>query len=438
MFSSFEEFGAPAELKSTDHLQVLSEEGNTNASALLHFLGSLEHFPFYPALKASIERHGLRVEDIQKNGNYVELLGHLLDPSKLAYSSRAKGLLEFHRYPARHARTAFEEQLIEGLEYCTDGQGNFYSHFTVAPDQLEAFEALSSEVCRAISRKAGVDPVVTFSTQSQASDTLAVGSDGEPFRTAAGSLLLRPSGHGALIDNLQQLNGDIVIIKNIDNIAPESRHALGAHSKKLLIGKLFLLQEEIFQHLDKLRGTEVESKALEAATVFLNQELTFSTPPEISEGEPTALREFLISRLDRPLRVCGMVRNQGEPGGGPFWVRNVDGTLSGQIIEDAQVDHSDSSAAEIWESSTHFNPVDLICSLRDISGRLYDLQQFIDPSAAMVVDKSAEGRPIKCLERPGLWNGAMAGWNSVFVEVPSETFTPVKTIFDLLRHEHQP
>ncbi|MEE8368700.1 MAG: DUF4301 family protein [Thermoanaerobaculia bacterium] len=444
MFSGLEEFTRPAAAKSVRELQLLADQGNSNTAALLQFLAELERFPFYPTLRASVEQSGERITELREDCGYVELLDHLLEPAKLAYSSKAKGLLDFHRYPAGHARTAFEEQLIESLGYCTDSQGNVNSHFTVAPDQLEAFEALSSEVCRTIRESHGVLPVVTFSTQSRAGDTLAIDSDGEPLRTPDGDLLLRPAGHGALIQNLQNLDGDIVVIKNIDNIAPEARHAGGAHWKKLLVGHLLEVQAKIFSHLGHLRKIEDSIAAggaldaIEPAIAFLQEELALALPSEVIGGDPAAQREYLISRLDRPLRVCGMVQNEGEPGGGPFWVGTQGGEISGQIIEAAQIDRHDPSAVEIWASATHFNPVDLVCSLRDAEGQAYDLQQFIDPTTAMVVNKEADGRKFRALERPGLWNGAMAGWNTAFVEVPAETFTPVKTIFDLLRPEHQP
>ncbi len=305
----------------------------------------------------------------------------------MEYAALPKGLIAFHH--GNPPRTAFEEQLREGVRYTRSSTGICRMHFTVVPEARDRFAALLEALRGPIERQFDCHLDVTFSEQRPSTDTLAIDANGAPFRTSSGELLFRPAGHGALIENLQALDGDVVVIKNIDNILPAPASDEVVRWKFVLIGVLEALEAE--------RQRE----------------------------------------RSRPLRVCGVVRNDGEPGGAPFWVRGADGSVSIQIVESAQVDMTDPLQKRIFESATHFNPVDVVCSLRDSRGRPFDLSRFVDPSAAFIARKSYEGRTLTALERPGLWNGAMAGWDTVCVEVPASTFAPVKTVLDLLRPQHQ-
>jgi hypothetical protein len=362
----------------------------------------------------------------------------LLEPG-LGYAEKPKGLLKFHREQGE-ARTAFEEHLVEAADYTRDSTGGCRLHFTVSPHHQEGFANLLEEVRPQYEERFGCRFTVTFSHQSRATDTLAVDPENRPFRQDDGTLLFRPGGHGSLIENLHALatlGWDVVLLKNIDNVVPDSRKAPGLLWKKLLAGALVALQKRVFACLERLEAGPAPLELLDEIDKFLADDLCRQVPPEDALAGSEARRRMLIHLLDRPLRVCGVVRNQGEPGGGPFWVEAPDSTVSLQIVETSQIDPESPEQQAVLKSSTHFNPVDLACALRDRHGRPYDLACFVDPSAVFISGKSHEGRPLKALERPGLWNGAMAGWNTVFIEVPDETFAPVKTVLDLLRPEHQ-
>lgn len=345
-----------------------------------------------------------------------------------------KALIKFHQYP-QESRTAFEEHLVEAADYTRDANGDCRLHFTVSPQHQDRFEELLEQVRPRYEARHQCHFLVTFSHQHRSTDVIAVDPENRPFRQADGSLLFRPGGHGSLLENLNALGGlgwDLVFLKNIDNVVPDSRKPLVNGWKKALAGYLLALQERIFRLLERLES-EPEESLLREAEKFLEEELSRSASTETSDTQ--SRRQLLIEALNRPLRVCGMVRNQGEPGGGPFWVEDDHGRASLQIVEASQIDPKVRS--EILAMSTHFNPTNLVCALRDRHGAPYDLQRFVDSNAVFISNKSHEGRPLKALERPGLWNGSMAGWNTVFVEVPDETFAPVKSLLDLLRPEHQ-
>lgn len=394
------------------------------------FLDNLRSFAFFEDLAAALARNGLGPESADRKA----ILEHLLTDEGLGYAELPKGLLKFHRYPGG-SRTPLEEHLVEAADYTRDADGVCRLHFTVSPQHQDRFEKLLAEVRGHYEERFGCRFDVSFSNQQPSTDTIAVDPDNRPFRQEDGTLLFRPGGHGALLDNLASLAGlgwDLVILKNIDNVVPDGRKPVVNGWKKALTGHLLNLQERIFRHLERLEAG-AEAAVLDEASKLVEKELSRPVPEGL-QGED--LRRFLIAALDRPLRVCGAVRNQGEPGGGPFWVEDERGDVSVQIVESAQIDPA--IREEVLGRSTHFNPVDIVCALRDRHGAPYDLQRFVDPSTVFISSKSHEGRPLKALERPGLWNGAMAGWNTVFVEVPDETFAPVKTVLDLLRPEHQP
>lgn len=420
-------------------LEDLHEQPAEPAADVRTFFDNLPRFAFFEDLAAVLSRQGIDLQDLLSQRDRRAVLGGLLTARGLNSADLPKGLLKFHRYP-EGARTSFEEHLVEAAEYTRDAGGVCRLHFTVSPDHEQDFRRLLEGVRPRYEQRFGATFEVSFSFQDRATDTLAVDLENQPFREEDGTLLFRPGGHGALIGNLGALaasGADVVLLKNIDNVVPDSRKATGLLWKKLLTGALLALQTKIFGYLEKLEdGPSVTPELLEEVEKFMTDALFRPVPAEMSL-RAEELRRYLLRVLDRPLRVCGVVRNEGEPGGGPFWVEAPTGDVSLQIVETSQIDPTDHAQQETLRASTHFNPVDLVCGLRDRNGQPYDLEKYIDPSTVFISRKSHEGRPLKALERPGLWNGAMADWNTVFIEVPDETFAPVKTVLDLLRPEHQ-
>jgi len=310
-------------------------------------------------------------------------------------------------------------------------------HFTVPAEQRETIRAHLEEV-RGRYEKSGVKFKIEFSMQKPSTDTLAVDPDNQPFRDREGRLVFRPGGHGALLENLQELDGEIIFIKNIDNVVPDRLKRETYTYKKALGGLLVELQDQIFGFLRKLSKKNVTDKLLKEVFDFTRKMFSIVPPDQIHQGTKQAKVSFLLDKLNRPLRVCGMVKSTGEPGGGPFWVGQDDKTASPQIVESSQVNMESTEQRDIWNSSTHFNPVDIVCGIRDFRGRSFDLTRFHDPSTCFISTKSMDGKQLKALELPGLWNGAMAKWNTIFVEVPLITFNPVKTFLDLLEKAHGP
>ncbi|HLK13041.1 MAG TPA: DUF4301 family protein [Candidatus Binatia bacterium] len=413
----------------------LAAEGHAEARELLAFAEGLPRLGFYPDLAAALAAAGKDAAALAARGELGDILATLLAAEGLDYAARPKALIPFHRYP-EGSRTPFEEHLVEAAGYVRDERGVCRLHFTVSSQHRAAFEGLLERVRERYERRLAARFEVGFSVQKPSTDTLAADAGNRPFRTADGALLFRPGGHGALLANLADLGADVVCIKNIDNVVPERLLGPTVHWKKALIGLLATVQARAFELLRALAAGP--DPAVEAALAFLEHELLVVVPAAVRAGNAAVRRAFAIDRLDRPLRVCGMVRNRGEPGGGPFWVRGPDGGTSLQIVETAQVDVGSPGQRAILAAATHFNPVDLVCGLRDWRGRPFDLARFVDPDAVFLAEKSHEGRVLKALEHPGLWNGGMAGWNTVFVEVPAITLNPVKTVNDLLRPEHQP
>jgi hypothetical protein len=423
------------EVASREGAERLAAAGDSEARALLAVLEALPRFAFYPELAAALAARGKDAAALAARGAIGEILEVLLGRDGLDYAELPKGLIPFHRYPDG-SRTPVEEHLVEAAAYARDGSGVCRLHFTVSPSHRPAFEHHVRCVRERYERRFGVRFEIGFSVQKPSTDTLAADAENRPFRTADGRLLFRPGGHGALLTNLAELGADVVCIKNIDNVVPERLLAPTVHWKKVLIGLLATVQAEVFALLRALDAAE--ESAVDAALALLERELLVAVPPAVRAAPAAVRRAFAVERLDRPLRVCGMVVNRGEPGGGPFWVRGRDGSTSLQIVETAQVDVADPGQRAILAAATHFNPVDLVCGLRDWRGRPFDLARFVDPEAVFLTEKSHEGRVLRALEHPGLWNGSMARWNTIFVEVPAITFNAVKTVADLLRPEHQP
>jgi hypothetical protein len=412
-----------------------ASQGQPEATVLATLLTEIKRFAFHDVLEAALHQGGAELDALARDGAHVEILDALLGPQGLDYARLPKGLLKFHAYP-NGCRTAFEEHLVEAANYVRDAQGICRLHVTVSPEHRPAFDALLDSVRQRFTVRYGARLEVEFSVQKASTDTLAIDLSDRPIRDGAGRLLLRPGGHGALIENLNDLGGDVVFVKNIDNVQPDQRRGATLEWKRTLAGYLVRLQRRVFEYVNRVRRPYAPENLLDEIERFSREQLHVERNEAVTGNTPR--RERLLDRLDRPLRVCGVVPNTGEPGGGPFWVRQSDGTVDLQIVEGAQIEPGNREQQSILRSSTHFNPVDLVCAVRDVDGRPYDLRRFVDPETAIVTQKSAGGRDLKALERPGLWNGAMAHWNTVFVEVPLETFSPVKTVLDLLRDEHQP
>lgn len=407
-------------------------EPQANASQAEHdlrrFLDEIESFAFHPDLEKAMAEDGQDLQQALADRDLPLIVRYLLEPCGLGYSQLPKGLLAFHA-AADGARTPFIEHLAEAA-LLNGLQGVVRLHFTVSEEHLELFKAQFAAWQETLEAAYGCRFEISYSTQKASTDTLALDAAGLPLRDGQGRLVLRPGGHGALIENLNDRAGDIVLIRNIDNVVPDVHKAANLTWTKLLTGYLLTLQEEQHALVKALQESPDDPMTKELAICFLGDRLQADV--SIHDDGRT-----LLDKLDRPIRVCGMVPNSGEPGGGPFWVRGEEGQPSRQIIEGAQIDKHDPGQAAILASSTHFNPVDMVCGVSDWRGRPYDLTRFVDEEAVIITSKQQSGQELKVLELPGLWNGAMAGWHTLFVEIPPEVFNPVKTVFDLLRPAHQ-
>ncbi len=400
----------PASGAATRMFRDLFEFLNTGARNTVTdaVLNNLSRFAFYDDLKKFLP-------DTPTDTDIIE---RIVTDAGLNYGHMPKALIKFHRY-ADGARTALAEHLDEGAEYARGADG-VNIHFTVSPEHRAGFEELLHRLVPEYSARYGVQYNIELSYQKSSTDTIAVNPDNTPFRDADGRLLFRPAGHGALIENLNEIDADLIFIKNIDNVCAASHRGDTIEYKSALAGYLVMLQSKIFDYLNNTTAP------LGDVIQFINDNLGVRLSRDATRADCNRI-------LSRPLRVCGVVRNTGAPGGGPFWVRAADGTVSLQIVESAQIAPD---ARDIMNTSQYFNPVDLVCATRDASGRHIDLIQFVDENTGFISEKSAGGRPLRAMERPGLWNGAMAGWNTVFIEVPPTTFTPVKVVADLLSAPH--
>jgi hypothetical protein len=414
-----------------------SESELVNKSGpLKEFICKIEAFAFSGDLEKILESRGTTIKKLIKSGEFSELVRTVLEKSGLDYGYLPKGLLKFHNYDT-FTRTAFEEHLAEGADYAVS-RGNVVNlHLTVSPEFMKSFRDHFTIKKSIYENLFGIRFMVEFSIQKPSTDTIAVDMNNLPFRNEKGEILFRPGGHGALLENLNEIDSDIIFIKNIDNIAPDRIKKNTSRYKKLLAGILLDYKVKVFNYSKMVEEGKPGTEKLREICDFLGQGSCKFNKMEMEGASDNNIRELLLSKLDRPVRVCGMVKNEGEPGGGPFWVLDDHGNSSLQIVESSQINLSDPLQKEIMNKSTHFNPVDLVCSVRNRKGGKYNLLDFTDPATGFIAEKSAGGRPVKAQELPGLWNGAMANWNTLFVEVPIETFTPVKTINDLLRPEHQ-
>ena len=399
------------------------------------FFNNIKNFAFYSDLDAAcVKNNGKGIDLLLSEGNYKAVVSNLLESAGLNYGALPKGLLKFHKYEDG-VRTPLEEHLVEGALYAAGKSGEVNVHFTVSTEHRELFAKLVDEKVTLYAAKYGVKYNISFSEQKPSTDTVAADMENKPFRDN-GKLLFRPGGHGALIENLNDLDADIVFIKNIDNVVPDRLKADTVTYKKLLAGVLVTLQKQAFEYLQLLDSGNYRHDELENIIRFVQQQL-HCRKDDIKDMEDADLVIYLRKKLNRPMRVCGMVKNVGEPGGGPFLAYNPDGTVSLQILESSQIDMNDPEKKAMFEKGTHFNPVDLVCAVRDYKGNKFNLVNYVDKATGFISYKSKGGKELKALELPGLWNGSMSDWNTVFVEVPLSTFNPVKTVNDLLREQHQ-
>ncbi len=403
--------------------------------AVREIIENIDKLAFKPGLQNVLSQQGASIHSLITDKKYDKLILGILEKKGLDYGDFPKALLPFHCYPNRN-RSALEEHLVEGALYNKNSRGEVHIYFTISPEHEPGFVKLLAEVQKDYEKEFNVSYVINFSYQKPSTDTIAVELNNEPFRNEEGKLIFRPGGHGALLENLNDLDADVIFIKNIDNVAPDRLKTHTVRYKKLLGGILLQYKEKIYTYLKKLDEDAGNESLCDEISRFLKNELHVQSPL-FERLDPASKRAFFFSKLNRPLRVCGMVPNQGEPGGGPFFAVSPDGSTELQIVESSQINHSREETKKLVSQATHFNPVDLVCAVRDYRGVKFDLRLFRDENTGFISTKSSEGRTLKALEWPGLWNGAMSDWNTVFVEVPIETFNPVKTINDLLRPQHQ-
>jgi len=408
--------------------QKLNEYLAENDTQLLEeFLNGLQHFAFTKNLRKKIRKLYPDYKFYKKGKRIHLLVKTLLEDEGLGYSNLPKGLIPFHKYK-KNSATAFEEHLLESGYYAAT-QGQCYLHFTFTESYVEHFKKEFKNVKNRVERKTKCNFNISYSFQKQSTDTIAVMLNNRPFRDEQKNLHFRPAGHGALLENLNEVEADLIFIKNIDNVVTEEQVETIALYKKILTGKLLEVQQSVFKLLKALDKEPESESVLKDIRGFLAAELQMKNLPN-NFDEARQL-------LDRPIRVCGMVKNTGAPGGGPFWVKGKDGSISLQIVELSQVNTEDAHQMNIVSEATHFNPVDLVCGVKNYEGEKFDLTQYVNPDSGFISQKSHQGKTIKALELPGLWNGSMAHWMTLFVEVPLQTFNPVKTVNDLLKDSHQ-
>ena len=393
------------------------------------YFDQIENFAFYEALDAVCQKNeGKGIKTLMAEGKYKAVAANMLKAEGLNYGQLPKGLLLFHKY-AEGARTPMEEHLVEGALYAASN-GEAHVHFTVSHEHMQLFKAKVAEKADYFAKKYGIKYDISFSEQKPSTDTVAANPDNTPFRNEDGSLLFRPGGHGALIENLNEIDADVIFIKNIDNVVPDRLKPETVEWKQVIAGVLVTLQKKAFEYLKVLDAGATPAQIDEIAA-FVSKNLCTDAKNNKVDAE------YLRSKLNRPMRVCGVVKNVGEPGGGPFLTYNQDGTVSLQILESSQIDTNNEAYMKMFTQGTHFNPVDLVCAVKDYKGKPFNLPEFVDKTTGFISSKSKAGKELKALELPGLWNGAMSNWSTVFVEVPLGTFNPVKTVNDLLREQHQ-
>lgn len=399
------------------------------------YFDNIEKFAFFDALDAVLkQKKGKGVKELMAEGDYKAVAKGMLDSDGLNYGQLPKGLLLFHKYEDG-SRTPMEEHLVEAALYAaSNGEANV--HFTVSHEHLDLFKQMVSQKADGYEKKFGVKYDISFSEQKPSTDTVAANPDGTPFRNPDGSLLFRPGGHGALIENLNEIDADVIFVKNIDNVVPDRLKPETTEWKQVIAGILVSLQKKAFGYLELLDSGKYTHEQLVEIARFVKNDLC-CVKSDLKDLEDAELVIYLKKKLNRPMRVAGVVKNVGEPGGGPFLAYNQDGTYSLQILESSQIDKRNETYMKYFTEGTHFNPVDLVCATKDYKGNAFNLPDYVDRSTGFISQKSKNGKELQALELPGLWNGAMSDWNTIFVEVPLGTFNPVKTVNDLLREQHQ-
>mgnify|MGYP000909577376 FL=1 len=419
-------------------LEKYNIASKTKDPALKEVYTLLDHLPkmaFYPDLKTAMAKHHIDTVDCLAKEKYDILLEYFLYAEGLNYATLPKALLKFHAYD-KEERTAFEEHLVEGDAYARNADGKVYLHVTVSPEHHSVFEEHFQNIKVKYEKRFGCNYELSFSYQSPSTNTIALNDNNEPFRNDDGSLEFRPGGHGSLLQNLADIDADIIFIKNIDNVTLDQRRSDTILYKKLLTSLLITYQNRCFEFLKILESSAVSEKDLHAIELYAKEHLNIELPVLYASYSTLEKQSYLYHRLNRPIRVCGMVKRENEPGGGPFWVKNEQGVTTLQIVETSEIDTNKLQQEQILEKSEFFNPVDLVCAIKNYQGETFELAQFADDQRYFIAHKSKNGKSLKALEHPGLWNGAMADWISIFVAVPLSTFTPVKTVNDLLRKEH--
>jgi hypothetical protein len=409
---------------------------DTGFNSVYYFFQNIHLFAFYHDLQDSLHKDRKTIEQALDEKDFAPILDHLLSGAGLNYAALPKALLAFHNYEDG-PRAAMEEHLVEAANYTRNQNDVAAIHFTVSPEHIRKFDEKITAVRKKYEDRFSIRLDIHHSIQKSCTDTIAVDEENRPFRNSSGDLLFRPAGHGALLSNLNDQDADLIFIKNIDNIVPDRLKAPTIESKKLIGGYLLEVRQKIFNFLKQSESGNLTCNDIREMIAFITARNLISLPAGFEQLPEEIQCSILSVELNRPIRVCGMVRNAGEPGGGPFWVAGQDGKASLQIVESSQVNMRDEGQTAIFRTSSHFNPVDLVCCTIDYKGKPFNLQDFVDESTGFISLKSSGGRILKAQELPGLWNGSMAGWITLFVEIPLITFNPVKTINDLLRDEHQ-
>ena len=423
MFKALHQLKAEVDINKNSMDELLQKDEFTS---LKPFFDQFEKFAFAEEAKRSAEKKHANFQQLSKDDQQKALLASVLDEDQLGLAELPKGLIPFHQYEDQKL-TPFEEHFYESADYA-EYQDKAHLHFTVTEDHLIKFQEIEKQSKPDIEEKTGLKYHVDYSFQEKSTDTIAVNPDNSLFQLDNGELLFRPAGHGALIKNLNQIDSDLIFIKNIDNVQRKELAKDNAYYKQVLAGKLIQIQAEVFQWLREIDAGNYEKYQADIDE-FIHDSLQVKGAIQDEK--------LAFQMLNRPIRVCGMVKNEGAPGGGPFWVKLDNGLTTLQIVETSQMDLNDSQQKQILENSTHFNPVDIVCGVKDYQGKKFDLEKYVNPKRGIITKKSAEGKSLKALELPGLWNGAMEYWNTIFVEVPLQTFSPVKTVIDLLNDAHQ-